>query len=70
MVLGQCILLYLQLYLIYYKSLCERRQVVEPPKIMSVVSFYFGSILILFYHPNSLQWTEIHDTAKFDAVPL
>ena len=45
-------------------------QVAEPPKIMCVVSFYFGSILALFYHPNSLQWTEIYDAAKFDAVRL
>jgi hypothetical protein len=29
----------LQLYLIYYKSGCGRRQIAEPPKIMCVVSF-------------------------------
>jgi hypothetical protein len=33
-VFGLCILLYLQLYLIYYGSRCGRRQVAEPPKIM------------------------------------
>jgi hypothetical protein len=38
-VFGQCILLYLQLYFIYYKSGCGRRQIAEPPKIMCVVSF-------------------------------
>jgi hypothetical protein len=27
---------------------------------MWVVSFSFRSILTLFYHPNSFQWTEIH----------
>jgi hypothetical protein len=70
MVLGQCILLYLELYLIYYKSLYGCRQVAEPPKIMCVVSFYFGSVFALFYHPNNLKWTEIHRTAKFDAIPL
>ena len=37
---------------------------------MCIVSFYFGSVLTLFYYPNSLQWTEIHHVAKFDAVPL
>ena len=41
MVLDQCILLYFQLYLIYYKSLYERRQVAESLKIMCVASFYF-----------------------------
>ena len=46
-VFGQCILLYLQLYLIYYRSGCGRRQVVEPPKIMCVIS-----VLALFYHPT------------------
>jgi hypothetical protein len=51
-VFGQCILLYLQLYFIYYRSGCGRRQVAEPPKIMCVVSFYFGSIIALFYHPT------------------
>ena len=39
MVFGQSILLYLQLYFIYYKSGCERRQISEPSKIMCVVSF-------------------------------
>ena len=51
-------LLYLQQYLIYYRSGCERRQITEPPKIMCSVSC---SILSF----NSLQWTEIHDVAKF-----
>jgi hypothetical protein len=37
---------------------------------MYVVSFCFESILALFYHPNSLQWIEIHAAAKFDAVRL
>ena len=31
---------------------------------MWVVSFGFGSILALFYHPNCLQWTEIHEVTK------
>jgi hypothetical protein len=44
-VFGQCILLYLQLYLIYYRSGCGCRQVVEPPKIMCVIS-----VLALFDH--------------------
>jgi hypothetical protein len=38
----------------------DSRQVAEPPKIMWIVSFGFGLILALFYHPNSFQWTEIH----------
>ena len=54
----------LLLYLIYYKSLCGCRQVAEPPKITWVVSFGFGSILALFYHPNSLQWTKFHEVTK------
>jgi hypothetical protein len=37
---------------------------------MCIISFYFESVLTLFYYPNSLQWTEIHHVAKFDAVPL
>ena len=51
-VFGQYILLYLQLYLIYYRFGCGRRQVAEPSKIMCVVSFYFRSVLALFYHPT------------------
>ena len=46
-VFGQCILIYLQLYLIYYRFGCGRRQVAEPPKIMLVIS-----VLALFYHPT------------------
>jgi hypothetical protein len=42
----------LQISMWYYKSLCGRRQVTEPPKIMRVISFYFGSVLALFYHPT------------------
>jgi hypothetical protein len=38
-------------------------KIAEPPKIMC---FVFYSIL----SSNSLQWTEIHDVAKFDAVPI
>ena len=60
---GQCILLYLQLYLIYYGSGCGRRQIVELSKIMF---FVFCSIL----SSNSLQWNEIHRAVRFDAVPL
>ena len=60
---GQYILLYLQLYLIYYGFGCERRQIAEPPKIMC---FIFCSIL----SSNSLQWIEIHRAVRFDAVPL
>ena len=37
---------------------------------LCVVSFYFGLVLALFYHPNSLQWTEIHRIVMFVAVPL
>ena len=57
--LGQRISLYLYLYQIYYKSLYGCRQVAEPSKIIGVVFVCFESILALFYHPNSLQWTEI-----------
>ena len=57
-VFGHCMLLYLQQYLIYYRSGCRRRQIAKPPKIMCSVSC---SIL----SSNSLQWTEIHDVAKF-----
>ena len=46
-VFGQYILLYLQLYLIYYRSGCKCRQVAELLKIMCVIS-----ILALFYHPT------------------
>ena len=60
---GQCILLYLQLYLIYYRSRCGRRQIAEPPKIMC---FVFYSIL----SSNNLQWTEIYRAVMFDAIPL
>jgi hypothetical protein len=62
-VFGQYILLYLQLYLIYYGSGCGRRQIAEPPKIMC---FIFCFIL----SSNSFQWTEIHRAVRFDAVPL
>ena len=67
MLLGQSIF---TVFVIYYKSLRGRRQVAKPPKIMCVIPFYFGSVLALFYRPNNLQWTDIHDVAKFDAVPL
>jgi hypothetical protein len=63
MVFGKYILLCLQLYLIYYGSGCGHRQIAEPPKI---ICFVFCSIL----STNSLQWTEIHRTVRFDAVPL
>ena len=32
---------------------------------MWVISVCFGSILVLFYHPNSLQWIEIHHDQGF-----
>jgi hypothetical protein len=63
MLFGHCMLLYLQQYLIYYKSGCGRRQIAEPPKIMCSVSC---SIL----SSNSLQWTENLRAVRFDAVPL
>jgi hypothetical protein len=60
--------LYLLLYQLYYKSLCGRRQVAEPPKNICIVSVCFGSILALFYHPISLQWTENHHSQGLFAV--
>ncbi len=35
-------------YTIYYQSLCGRRQVAEPPKIMCVMSFYLDQFLLSF----------------------
>ena len=37
---------------------------------MYVISFYFGLVLALFYHPNNHQWTEIHCALMFVVVPL
>jgi hypothetical protein len=63
-VFGQCILLFLQLNLIYYRSGCGRRQIAEPPKIMFVICFCF---ILSSY---SLQRTENLRAVRFDAVPL
>jgi hypothetical protein len=35
------------------------------PNHLKLCVLYFG----LFYHSNSLQWTEIHRAVMFDAVP-
>ena len=48
MVLGQRILLYLYLYQLYYKSLCGRRQVAEPPKICVLYLFVLNQFLLCF----------------------
>jgi hypothetical protein len=61
---GQCILLGLQLNLIYYGSGCGRRQIAEPPKIMFVI---YSCFILSSYN---LQRTEIHRAVRFDAVPL
>ena len=35
-----------------------------------VLLLLFGSALILFYHPNSFQWTEFRYAKVFDTVPI
>ena len=61
---GQCILLCLQLYLIYYRSECERRQIAEPPNIMFVICSCF---ILSSYN---FQWIENLRAVRFDAVPI